>query len=350
MTINRFSLQWSPRPDIAAFHTFLYWINFDLDVFTPSCLFKWSPSYGVYLNLAIPIVYIIYLVPDTIWSITKVLRKWTPSPSEPARPRFLALKVLKEALLRPKELRETGMITFMSGSVFRLKADVRVPISKAMNRTISNYMTFCTIYYNVLVYKSLSNFESSCLSLSGQGNGGMSVLESSPEVECGSIQHNTLMAVSSFGVFFYVVGVPMSIFIILTYYRQHNTLNSPTSIERFGDLYTNYKPRYYFWEVVLLLRRFVLNIIAIVLYRDGQQQVLVAIAGLSFNLWMSAMYMPFKDLRLNFLDNLSVVCLIVYLCIALICDKIDANDETEASKLKRCVEIMASSSLLVFFF
>ena len=78
----------------------------------------------------------------------------------------------------------------------------------------------------------------------------MRVLQSSPEVVCGSKQHNTLMAVSALGVLLYTVGIPLVLFLILLSYRKSHTLYSPTSIERYGDLYTKFRPQYFFWEVV----------------------------------------------------------------------------------------------------
>lgn len=82
---------------------------------------------------------------------------------------------------------------------------------------------------------------------------GKSLLESDMDVECWSDEHWSAvggMAIPAF--FFFVLLIPFVGLILVLGYR--GRLNEEIVKDRVGFLYSSYEPKYYFWEVVIVMR------------------------------------------------------------------------------------------------
>eukprot|EP00942_MAST-04A_sp_MAST-4A-sp1_P003014 g3014.t1 len=129
-----------------------------------------------------------------------------------------------------------------------------------------------------------------------------------PRVPCFVGEHSSVFWTSGFpGFVIYVIGLPS----VGVYTLKHADRLSPDTQLRYGILYDGYSEKYWYWEVVVVLRK--IAIILIGGFMDGQAQILAMQLVLFFVLFVTAICQPFSHTHLLHLELLSLaVCFVTF--------------------------------------
>jgi hypothetical protein len=111
----------------------------------------------------------------------------------------------------------------------------------------------------------------------------------------------------------YVIGIPLSIFTVLLHGVRHDCLSDPRWLNVLGYYYKKYKTEYWYWELVILLRRFSFSFVSVTLQKEAYVQ-----CGIGCVLCLSAMLAqftcrPFIEDGLNSLDCLCTFSVLLYI-------------------------------------
>lgn len=112
-------------------------------------------------------------------------------------------------------------------------------------------------------------------------------------VQCYDDQWLTRLPLSLLAVLLYPVGVPVFFFSIL--YRNRGRLNQDGILARYGDLYSCYKPEYFYYEIVEMSRKLLLTGIVIYIKPGTGLQLLVAVCISCIFLMLHTDKKPFKN-------------------------------------------------------
>jgi hypothetical protein len=114
--------------------------------------------------------------------------------------------------------------------------------------------------------------------------------------------HYVAMTFSVVWVIGFTVGMPAVGFGVLIWMNRTGRQNDPRWRTAFGFLSDGYKTKYYWWEGVVLLRKLVLLLLAIVWGNDSFLQAFAAVFVLSFAMLLQAQFQPYESLAINVLD------------------------------------------------
>jgi hypothetical protein len=102
----------------------------------------------------------------------------------------------------------------------------------------------------------------------------------------------------------YLLFVPSSILFVFVKYRKH--VADPVFLKKFGSLVNPYKPRYYYWELVMLLKRIAFISVRDIVFIafDNQTKFVLSITILAFFLSLEIYFEPYLTKKSN-LENIS---------------------------------------------
>lgn len=83
----------------------------------------------------------------------------------------------------------------------------------------------------------------------------LSVVAQFPAIVCGSPEYNRVQGVMIALIVVVVGGGPCLVLGFLMYQKRKGSMHHPTSEARYGILYSVYKPKRFFWEAFILVRR-----------------------------------------------------------------------------------------------
>src|SRR5690348_1027682 len=115
------------------------------------------------------------------------------------------------------------------------------------------------------------------------------------------------------GMFFYVACIPILFASLLWYYRKQ--VNQPWVRYWMGNLYYCYKPRFFWFEMVVILRRLLLAAIISSLPGTTEYKAAALVAVLVVSLTLQAWIRPFNTLMDNRMEELALsVTIFTYGC------------------------------------
>ena len=133
-------------------------------------------------------------------------------------------------------------------------------------------------------------------------------------LKCFESQHiEGLLYVGVPGVLIWCLSVPS--FMFLGLFRQRKQLEQEDTLVRFKTFYAGYKPEFYYWEFLIITRKFFIRVIAILLISSG-----IAIQGLGImvililSLSVHINYKPYEKVSINKLEQYCILTLILYVC------------------------------------
>jgi len=88
-------------------------------------------------------------------------------------------------------------------------------------------------------------------------------VRAAPEIECHTGAWNTYIGFAVLAIIVYAIGIPLVIVSVLIWGRQKQWLDAPEFILKYGALVLPYRERFYWWEVVNCLRKFILVLIIV---------------------------------------------------------------------------------------
>jgi len=127
-------------------------------------------------------------------------------------------------------------------------------------------------------------------------------------VQCTGHDFDVAKIVSIVVVVCWVVGLPVGFSVLLFLYR--NSLHELFLRRILGGLYLKYKNEYYFWDVIILVRRIVIVTISMLKDQPDTRSFLLLLAMLG-SVMAHRFAMPFKDESLNKLELLSLLMLLI---------------------------------------
>ena len=107
------------------------------------------------------------------------------------------------------------------------------------------------------------------------------------------------------------LGIPLTFAIILFKYRRLIVSGDKQTHDRFGIMYSVYKPRYFYWELCIFGRK--LGIILCFLFAETIYQIMFGMTALFISLMAQVIFTPYDDRRNNNLDFISVLVPFVFL-------------------------------------
>ena len=128
-------------------------------------------------------------------------------------------------------------------------------------------------------------------------------------VRCGSASHFTHMLPAVLGILMYPIGVPLLLLCLVCQQRQH--LNHPLVEERLGFLYSSYKKKYYYWEIVEIVRKLLLTSCIIFVGDGTSSQVLVGLLVSIVSLSLHLSLQPFAENTDDHIQTMSLSVLVL---------------------------------------
>ena len=118
-------------------------------------------------------------------------------------------------------------------------------------------------------------------------------------------EHIATMVAAAITLIIFTFGAPVAALGVLIYMRIKDRLHEPEIFTMFGFLYAGYKPKYFWWESMVLLRKVASTVIALAPI-GLQLQAISAAVLLGFFIVIQLIVCPFKNQRHNVLDCMAM--------------------------------------------
>ena len=259
---------------------------FNIDLFRPSCLIGWDYHFTSILQLLLPVVVLV----------------------------VSGVKVLIVKLLTNRGF---------GGKYLCCNRFLMVPsdMNKYMNANIAIVTSFVFLVYTELVVTSISPFR--LIELPD----GHSVMRAAPSIEAWTFEYYALQAVpGAVGCLVYVVGVPLASVLYLRKLKKLRLLADDDTLERFRWLYGKYRLEHYYWEIVILLRRLILVVVAIMMDVWSCTQGTVALGFLVGLLCAQFKCQPFRRTQNNVTDTIFITLLIGLTFVGLVSSTAESSE------------------------
>eukprot|EP00899_Mesostigma_viride_P029583 jgi/Mesvir1/980/Mv17525-RA.2 len=176
-----------------------------------------------------------------------------------------------------------------------------------LNFMVLLYVNLCTRVLETFMCEGLPDGKEfllagpalTCWEKGGDGNGG----------------HIANMVFAMICLFTYVLGVPVTLFLIMWWAMRRNQLSNPHFLRTFGWMYTRFDNSYPLWLCVLLVRRLALVLVLVYLQRDGYIQATWGIIVTLACLLLQLLCRPYRTAYNNYLDCATLVVELLY-CVA----------------------------------
>ena len=209
------------------------------------------------------------------------------------------------AMLRISASKQGKWMSKLLAYGFHIKSTDELRIM--FDEMVEEFANIYVITYNALCARCFYVFMGNTLP------NGESYMTASPDVIMGSHHHKILVAMGIVGLFTYVLGVPLILAAILFRAKQKDQLAKVSFLRRYGFLYRRYESNYFWWELVLLARRFLLTAVLVFLQDFGIAQA--AVGSIIIALCIAAQYyaQPFRDEHIDRLDSFACMINLLYI-------------------------------------
>jgi len=313
--ISTFGLRWHEVLQENVFNL-LQIVNFDIDFFTPECYSSasydaWSYWHGFALQITLP--FLIIFMYCTALLGTYIWYRFGPGKLRAAR------ETESEIPLSSHEKMQGGRNT-ENESFVRLARSNDVAVQNvvaayALRRVklagmdaVSGFTMFVNCCYHTYTIKALEFF--SCLDLPD----GSSYLAAAPEVTCWEGAHLHMIPVAILAALVYTVGVPMCFFCILRHGAKNNLFKDPSFSRKFGWMFLRYEKEWYWWELVILGRRFLFCLAVVEMKQAPMVQATFGIAAIVVCICAHFYARAFLATRIDYLETISMWGLLLFLC------------------------------------
>jgi len=206
--------------------------------------------------------------------------------------------------------------------------------------SFSNWIALLVILYNALCVTSLQAF------VCDDMPDGARVLRIDPDQPCGTGDHMVVMAFAVLAIIVYVLGIPIALFLTLFQKRKHNQLKDDESLLLLGFVYTDYEPGFWFWEMIITARRFILCVLMVLLYTMPQFQLACGLMLTIAFICIQYFYRPFKRGMLDVLDSAALVSMALYMIAGLIFTS--ENSTPAVITLTTQIVLISTTGFIVF--
>jgi len=284
-------------------------MDFDVDILEPSCLIKWGFKENFITQLLLPFVMstiaaVGYLGSAAAYGLVKT--GWVREMGK----RYSALSILFKVPVNEKQLEvrwDSTVATFLAS------VDVM-------------YVTIAKYCFDVFKCEHIAD---------------ASVLKEDMSVICRTEEHKLLMALSCFGIVFYVIGFPVFVSWKLHDMKTQHTFSNSQNLCRFGFLYKKYEVDYNFTLAVSIIRK-LLFVLVVVYVNNPAFQVGLLTVIINISLMVHVYSAPYVDTYLDVLFS--------FLLVSLMCEAFGGlmfYNNALSHDNRRILEIIVIVSLLV---
>lgn len=144
------------------------------------------------------------------------------------------------------------------------------------------------------------------------------ILSLVPTIGCGTAEHNTYRGVAILLIVVFIIGLPLYLTAVYGVGWTNELLNHPSFLRRYGFLYQRYETEYFYWELMLMLRRVGLCY-ALVFFRDEPyRQALLGFAILIASFSAQVSIKPFRSELIDFIDSAGIYVNTLYIIVGLL--------------------------------
>jgi hypothetical protein len=155
----------------------------------------------------------------------------------------------------------------------------------------------------VMFYVPLVQFVLQYFDCTWQDDGSWS-LDAQPSIKCYEGKHQSFFPLVMWGTVAYIIGIPL--FAARVLFSNKERLLEPQIFARYGFLFARFKPKYFYWEVILLIRMAILVMCLIMVSTHVPIQTMTGITVLYVASLQQKDYKPFVTDYLNKLETLSL--------------------------------------------
>ena len=176
---------------------------------------------------------------------------------------------------------------------------------KNRGRTYYQYFTISMIVVLFFLYPTLSRTSLKFFSCSSESFGTEKrFLEADFNLECWGSTHASWAILGFAMIFVYALGTPLYLYVKLRRNVKHETKYKSV----YGFVYRGFKERFYYWEIVILGRKFCFACISVLVRPLGADlQGYLGLLVLSFAYAVHAYVQPYKSNRMNNVEALALV-------------------------------------------
>lgn len=192
-----------------------------------------------------------------------------------------------------------GLCSFLFWMGFYLRQ--KFVVGKNRGRSAVNFFALSNIVLLFLMYPTLTRTALRFYSCSTEQFGGRRFLEADFNVVCFGATHVAWAA--SLGVFMVVVfavGAPLVTFLVLRHHHRHLSRYRPV----YGFVFEGFKRRFYAWETLIMVRKLLFSVCAVLLAPLGADlQAYAGLAVLMIFIQLQSSYQPYRDLLMNRIEQ-----------------------------------------------
>ena len=173
-------------------------------------------------------------------------------------------------------------------------------------------------------------------------------------IQCFKPLYNSYATVAVICVAFYVIGIPTLSLLVLYKNRKiisssAKTLKKEKLDKSIGNLYAQYKPKYYWWECLEMVKKMMLTGGLILLSPGSSAQILLGILVVLMYLCLVLKYSPYNEDDDDFLQNVATGAILLTLIGGLALRADDAGEGYYESKVMGSLFIFINVSIFVAF-
>ncbi|EAR90741.2 transmembrane protein, putative (macronuclear) [Tetrahymena thermophila SB210] len=233
------------------------------------------------------------------------------------------------------------IITLISIVAFLIKKSL---FKQCVYTIILSYIyIFIVVFYSILLEKTLSSFF--CLEL--EKNKSYSLIDLS--LECGnSSELIKIQSLSLVILILFLIAFPLIIFLKLI--QSRNRLKKVKVMFMYGFLYNEYKPKFFYWEMIRLLIKNLLVLLQLSLQQYPQiSLIMISLMLFSYFIALKS-YNPFISKSLNNLEKASIIISILLLQSSNVFIQQNQNESQKIESFRTVFYIIIQIINLMFFF
>ncbi|KAJ6234052.1 insulin-like growth factor binding protein [Anaeramoeba flamelloides] len=290
--IYQLNIDWPPNIN-RTFKLFLPF-NFNLDFLATECSFQFDYIEKWYLFQAFPFIclflfLIIYLI---LFAHTNILYRYGNN------------WILRFPRLVYKPSRATDNIA--AYCLHLIKYSLVSPFFQSLSKRqlkkfkdifINVFLTLLTLIYLILSQKTLEIFNCKYDSYSEKY-----IFEPEPNYYCFESWWKKLLPLSIISIVLYIVGIPILIVYLLV--KNSKVLTEKEFDLKFGLLCSRYSKSFFFWEIIIMIRKLLIVIIKSFVSEYTILQIILLLIILFATLILQFVYQPYIATRHNFLESI----------------------------------------------
>jgi len=145
-------------------------------------------------------------------------------------------------------------------------------------------------------------------------------------LECVGDDYVYYTNIALFGIIVYPIGCPLLYFILLKR-NAHKLWNSEKCMNRLGFIYERYEPAYWWWEIIEMVRKFMLTGVVLFLAPGSIAQLAMALLIGAYFMAAHVKYQPFEEESEDNLQSISLISTVLVLVLGIMIKAASANKD-----------------------